>query len=51
MKIALKRDKRQWEDLRSGIAKRSNQDFTALLAARDYRSYLEYDHKNSLIEH
>ena len=49
MKIALEKRQRQWEDLRSGIAKRSNQDFTALLAARDYRGYLEYDHVNSLL--
>lgn len=46
MKIALEKRQRQWEDLRSGIAKRSNQDFAACLQARDYRGYLDYDHKN-----
>jgi structural maintenance of chromosomes protein 6 len=46
MKIALEKRQRQWEDLRSGIAKRSNQDFAACLLARDYRGCLEYDHKN-----
>lgn len=46
MKIALEKRQRQWEDLRSGIAKRSNQDFTACLQARDYRGCLEYDHAN-----
>lgn len=46
MKIALEKRQRQWEDLRSGIAKRSNQDFSACLQARDYRGYLDYDHKN-----
>ena len=45
MKIALERRQRQWEDLRNGIAKRSNQDFAACLQARDYRGYLDYDHK------
>ena len=44
MKIALEKRQRQWEDLRSGIARRSNQDFTACLQARDYRGCLEYDH-------
>lgn len=46
MKIALEKRQRQWEDLRSGIAKRSNQDFAACLQIRDYRGFLEYDHKN-----
>lgn len=46
MKISLEKRQRQWEDLRSGIAKRSNQDFAACLQARDYRGYLDYDHKN-----
>lgn len=46
MKIALEKRQRQWEDLRSGIAKRSNQDFAACLQARDYRGYLDYDHNN-----
>lgn len=45
MKIALEKRQRQWEDLRNGIAKRSNQDFIACLQARDYRGFLEYDHK------
>lgn len=44
MKIALEKRQRQWEDLRTGIAKRSNQDFSACLQARDYRGSLEYDH-------
>lgn len=46
MKIALEKRQRQWEDLRNGIAKRSNQDFSACLQARGYRGYLDYDHQN-----
>lgn len=46
MKIALQQRQRQWEDLRSGIARRSNADFAAGLQARDYRGYLDYDHRN-----